>query len=75
MTTQPNADLVLRQIRAIRNWTNPKHAVLLPWPDVMLQMLWSQKPVHDDEFMDPTIPCIHDIHIGENERLGRWLHV
>jgi predicted transcriptional regulator len=46
------ADLVLRQIHALRNWTNPKHAVLLPWPGDMLQMLWSQKPVHDDDLRE-----------------------
>ena len=44
------ADSVFRQIRAIRNWTNPKHAVLLPWPDTMLQSLWHQKDVQDDDF-------------------------
>lgn len=47
-----NADLVLRQIHAVRNWTNPNHAVLLPWPDVMLQMVWSQNPVQDDDFRE-----------------------
>ncbi len=46
------ADLVLRQIQALHNWTNPKHAGLLPWPDLMLQMLWFQKPVQDDDFRE-----------------------
>lgn len=46
------ADLVLHQIHALRNWTNPNHAGLLPWPDVMLQMLWSQKPVQDEDFRE-----------------------
>jgi len=49
---ETQADLVLRQIHALRNWTDPKHAVLLPWPDAMLQMLWSQKPVQDDDFRE-----------------------
>src|SRR5712692_4230619 len=49
---ETKADLVLRQIHALRNWTDPKHAVLLPWPDTMLQMLWSQKPVQDDDFRE-----------------------
>jgi hypothetical protein len=44
------AALVLRQIHALHNWTNSKHAALLPWPDEMLQTLWSQKPVQDDNF-------------------------
>lgn len=47
-----NTDLVLRQIHAVRNWTNPNHAVPLPWPDVMLQMVWSQNPVRDDDFRE-----------------------
>jgi len=46
------ADLVLRQIHALRNWINPKHATLLPWPDDMLQMLWSQKTVDDEDFKE-----------------------
>jgi len=49
---ETQAELVLRQIHVLHNWTNPNHAVLLPWPDVMLQMLWSQKPVRDDDFME-----------------------
>jgi hypothetical protein len=49
---ETKADLVLRQIHALRNWTDPKHAVLLPWPDTMLQMLWSQKHVEDDDFRE-----------------------
>lgn len=49
---EAQAELVLRQIHALHNWTNPHHAGLLPWPDVMLQMLWSQKPVQDDDFME-----------------------
>lgn len=46
----PKAEAVLKQIHAIRNWTNPKHAVLLPWPDDMIQSLWSQKVVQDEDF-------------------------
>jgi len=47
---ETKADGVLRQIRAIQNWTNPKHAVLLPWPDDMIRWLWSQKDVQDEDF-------------------------
>ena len=47
---ETKADLVLRQVHALPHWTNPKRAGLLPWPDDMLQMLWSQKPVQDGDF-------------------------
>ncbi len=43
-------ETVLRQIHAIRNWTNPRHSGLLPWPDEMLSQLWHQRPIQDDEF-------------------------
>jgi len=34
---------VLRQVHAIRNWTNPKHSGLLPWPDEWLYQVWHGK--------------------------------
>lgn len=43
-------DDVLRQVRAIRNWTNPAHSLLLPWPDTWLYGVWFQKQKPDDEF-------------------------
>lgn len=46
--TKSNA--VLQQIHAIHNWTNPEHAGLLPWPDDMIQLLWSQTKLQDDDF-------------------------
>lgn len=55
------ADMVLRQIQALRNWTNPKHAVLLPWPDAMLQMLWSQKAIDDEDFREKMELSFHVI--------------
>jgi hypothetical protein len=45
-----HADLVLRQVRALHNWTNPQHSGLLPGPDDMLRTLWFQSPVQDDDF-------------------------
>lgn len=44
------AQTVFQQIHAIRNWTNPKHAVLLPWPDDMIRSLLFQKDVQDEDF-------------------------
>src|ERR1700730_7005488 len=41
---------VLRQIHAIRNWTNPQHAGLLPASDDMLCCLWFGKSIVGDEF-------------------------
>ena len=55
------ADAVLRQIQAIRNWTNPKHAVLLPWPDDMIRSLWSQKVVQDEDFTKRMESSFHVI--------------
>jgi hypothetical protein len=45
-----DGDAVLRQIHAIRNWTNPQHAGLLPAPDDMLRCLWFGKSIMDDDF-------------------------
>src|SRR5260370_31459419 len=45
-----DGDTVLRQIHRIRNWTNPQHSELLPWPDEMLSYFWFQKPPRDDGF-------------------------
>ena len=47
---EAKADGVLRQLRAIQNWTNTTHAVLLPWPDDMIRWVWSQKEVQDEDF-------------------------
>jgi hypothetical protein len=43
-------DDVLHQISAIRNWTNPAHSGLLPWPDAWLYQVWFQKPKSDEGF-------------------------
>ncbi len=43
-------DDVLRQINAIRNWTNPRCG-LLPWPDAVLYQVWHGKPKPDDDFV------------------------
>ena len=43
-------DEVLRQIKAIRNWTNPIRSGLLPWPNVWLYEIWFQKNKPDDGF-------------------------
>ncbi len=45
-----DGDAVLRQIHAIRNWTNPLHAGLLPVPDDMLRWFWFGKSLVDDGF-------------------------
>lgn len=47
---EADGDDVLRQIHAVRNWTNPKHSGLLPWPDDMLYALWFNMPPIDDGF-------------------------
>jgi hypothetical protein len=45
-----DGDVVLQQIHAIHNWTNPQHSGLLPWPDDMLFQLWFHKLPADDGF-------------------------
>jgi hypothetical protein len=45
-----DGDVVLRQIHAIRNWTNPQHSGLLPWPDDMLFQIWFNSLPADDGF-------------------------
>jgi hypothetical protein len=47
---EDDGDKVLRQIHAVRNWTNPQHSGLLPWPDDMLHQLWFGTPSVDDGF-------------------------
>jgi len=41
---------VLRQIHAVRNWTNPQHSGLLPWPSDVIHQIWFQRPPVDDGF-------------------------
>jgi hypothetical protein len=43
-------DDVLRQIKAIRNWTDPSHGRLLPWPDDWLYYVWFQQQKPDNGF-------------------------
>jgi hypothetical protein len=43
-------DQVLKQVRAIRNWTNPNRSGLLPWPDDWLYQVWHGKVRENDEF-------------------------
>lgn len=50
LANEDEGEAVLRQIHAIRNWTNPHHCGLLPWPDDMLYQIWFQKPLQDEEF-------------------------
>ena len=47
---QNEADLVLRQIHSLPNWTNPQHSGLLPWPDDALLAFLTQTPVLDNDF-------------------------
>jgi hypothetical protein len=47
---EDQGEAVLRQIHAIRNWTNPKRSGLLPWPDEWLHQIWFQTPNPDDTF-------------------------
>jgi hypothetical protein len=47
---EEDGDVVLRQIHAIRHWTNPQHSGLLPWPDDMIFQLWLNKLPADDGF-------------------------
>jgi hypothetical protein len=41
---EAEADRVLRQIQAVRNWTNPQNSRLLPWPDDMLHYFGFRSP-------------------------------
>ena len=41
---------VLKQIKAMRNWTDPSHTGLLPWPNDWLYTIWHNKPKPDDGF-------------------------
>jgi hypothetical protein len=50
LADEDQGDTVLRQIHAIRNWTNPKRSGLLPWPDEWLYQLWFQKQRPDEKF-------------------------
>lgn len=45
-----DGDDVLRQINAVRNWTN-RRCGLLPWPDAVLYQVWYGKPKPDDDFV------------------------
>ena len=45
-----NGDEVLRQIHAVRNWTNPQHAGLLPASYDVVRSFWLRTPVVDDGF-------------------------
>jgi hypothetical protein len=49
------------RLTPFRNWTNPKHAVLLPWPDEMIRSLWSQKDVQDEDFRKRMEDSFHVI--------------
>ena len=48
--TIQNAQQILQQFHAVRNWANPERTGLLPWPDDMLFQIWFEKPNPDDEF-------------------------
>lgn len=50
--TIQNAQQVLRQLHAVRNWTNPERTGLLPWPDDMLFLIWFEKPNPDNGFTE-----------------------
>jgi hypothetical protein len=50
LARQDCGDDVLRQINAIRNWTDPSRAGLLPWPDAWLYQVWFQEQKPDDGF-------------------------
>lgn len=50
--TVTNADDILRHIHAVRNWIEPEHAGLLPWPDDALFAVWFRKPAPDDGFTE-----------------------
>lgn len=50
LADEREGEQVLRQVHAIRNWTNPRHSGLLPWPDDCLHQFWHGKPISDDGF-------------------------
>jgi hypothetical protein len=50
LANEDEGEAVLRQIHAVRNWTNSQHCGLLPWPDDMLHQLWFRRPIQDEEF-------------------------
>lgn len=41
---------VLQQIKSIRNWTDPAHSGLLPWPADWLYQIWHRQTKPDDGF-------------------------
>ncbi len=45
-----HGDAVLKQIHAIRNWTNPAHAGLLPFPSDALRSYWFGTSAIDEGF-------------------------
>ncbi len=51
LTLKKNED-VLAHIHAIHNWVNPKHAGLLPWPDVFIARIGYGLELKQDDFMD-----------------------
>lgn len=50
--TVEKADEILRQIHAVRNWIEPQHAGLLPWPDAALSSIWFRKPAPDNGYRE-----------------------
>jgi hypothetical protein len=48
--TITDADKILRQIQAARNWAEMDNVGLLPWPDDVLFEIWYGKRVQDDKF-------------------------
>lgn len=49
--TLSSRDEILIHIQAVHNWVNPKHAGLLPWPDVAIARIGFNKMLEDD-FID-----------------------
>ncbi len=41
---------VLQQIKAVRNWSDPSHSGLLPWPNTWLHQVWHRQVKPDDGF-------------------------
>lgn len=56
--TLTNRDAVLLHIQAVRNRLNPKHAGLLPWPDVAIARIAFNK-ILDDDFTDQAEKMIN----------------
>jgi hypothetical protein len=50
LADEHDGDSVLRQVHAIRNWTNTEHSGLLPWPDDWLYQVWFHEARPDDGF-------------------------